>query len=93
MASATTSLKLSSETKERIDRLAESKERSAHWVMKRAIEEYVEREEKREQFRKDADEAWEEYQLTGLHVTFDEVDQWLAKLARGEKARPPKLHK
>ena len=93
MATSTTSLKLSPETKERIDKLAESKERSSHWLMKRAVEEYVESEEKREQFRKDAEEAWEDYQRTGLHVTFEEVDQWLAKLARGEKAHPPKLHK
>ena len=92
MATSTTSVKLDAEMKERIERIAEAKERSAHWIMKRAIEEFVDREEKRAQFLKDAEESWEEYQSTGLHVTFDEVDQWLGKLARGEKARPPKLH-
>jgi predicted transcriptional regulator len=49
---STISVKLGSETKERIHRLAASRRRSPHWVMREAIEQYVEREEKREQFRR-----------------------------------------
>jgi len=37
--------------------------------MREAIEEYIEREEKREQFRQDALAAWSHYQTTGLHAT------------------------
>lgn len=89
---STISVKLGSETKERIQRLAASRRRSPHWVMREAIEQYVEREEKREQFRRDALTAWNHYQMTGLHATAEEADAWLAKLETGKSAAPPKCH-
>ena len=57
-----------------------------------AIGEYVEREEKREAFRQEGIRAWEEYQATGLHVTHDETDAWLAKLEQGQDVEPPACH-
>jgi predicted transcriptional regulator len=90
--SAATSLKLDIKTKERIQRLASARRRSPHWVMCEAIEQYVEREEKRQQFRQDALAAWTHYQTTGLHVTAEEADAWLAKLEAGKDATPPKCH-
>lgn len=87
---STTSLKLDVKTKERVRRLASSRRRSPHWLMREAIEEYVEREEKREQFRQDALTAWAHYQTTGLHATAEEADNWLAKLEAGKDAAPPK---
>ena len=89
---STTSLKLDRETKERVQRLAAARRRSPHWVMREAIEQYVEREEKREQFRQDALAAWSHYQTTGLHATAEEADTWLAKLEAGKDAAPPKCH-
>jgi predicted transcriptional regulator len=44
---STTSLKLDSAIKERVHRLAEARRRSPHWIMREAVEQYVEREEKR----------------------------------------------
>ena len=78
---ATTSLKLDSELKERVQQLAKSRRRTAHWIMREAVEQYVNREEKREQFRQDALVAWGEYRATGLHVSAEEADAWLAKLS------------
>jgi predicted transcriptional regulator len=89
---STTSLKLDVEIKERVRRLASARRRSPHWVMREAIEEYVEREEKREQFRQDALATWAHYQTTGLHATAEETDAWLAKLETGKDAAPPKCH-
>ncbi|HEX7783858.1 MAG TPA: CopG family ribbon-helix-helix protein [Sphingobium sp.] len=91
MATAT-SIKLDDTLKGRVQTLAEARRRSAHWIMREAIAQYVEREEKRETFRQDAIKAWEEYQRTGLHLTFEEADAWLAKLESGEDAEPPKCH-
>jgi predicted transcriptional regulator len=88
----TTSLKLDPETKDRVQRLAAARRRSAHWVMREAVEQYVEREEKRLQFHQDALAAWADYQATGLHATAAEADTWLAKLEAGKKAAPPKCH-
>jgi predicted transcriptional regulator len=58
--------------------------------MREAIEEYVEREEKREQFRREALAAWAHYQTTGLDVTAEDADAWLAKLEAGKDTAPPK---
>lgn len=57
--------------------------------MREAVEEYVSREEKREQLRRDALAAWGEYQATGLHATGEEADAWLAKLESGEASEAP----
>ena len=89
---STTSLKLDSEMKERVQRLASARRRSAHWVMREAVEQYVTREEKREQIRQDALAAWADYQTTGLHLTAEEADAWLAKLESGKHAVVPKCH-
>lgn len=89
---STTSLKLDSELKQRVQRLATARRRSAHWVMREAVEQYVGREEKRERLRQDALAAWNHYQTTGLHATAEEADAWLAKLEAGEDAEAPGCH-
>ncbi|WP_292442571.1 CopG family ribbon-helix-helix protein [Methylibium sp.] len=40
--------------------MADARHRSAHWLVREAIHQYVEREEKREAFRQDAMSAWNE---------------------------------
>ncbi|MEZ4458141.1 MAG: ribbon-helix-helix protein, CopG family [bacterium] len=87
-----TSLKLREDLTERIQTLAENRRRSAHWIMCEAIEQYVEREERREQLKRDAENAWEEYKLSGQHATFEEADAWLQKLVDGEPAEIPDCH-
>ncbi len=87
-----TSVKLDSKMKQRVQRLAASRRRSPHWVLREAVEQYVEREEKREQFLQDALTAWSHYQATGLHITAGEADKWLAKLEAGKDAPPPTCH-
>lgn len=87
-----TSIKIDDELKNRIQYLADLRQRSAHWLMREAIAQYVEREEKRETFKQDALRAWNDYQANGLHLTLQEADAWLAKLEVGEDAEPPKCH-
>lgn len=87
-----TSVKLDDELKSRVQHLAEQRHRSAHWIMREAIKDYVEREEKREAFRQEALNAWNDYQKNGLHLTSDEVYDWLEKLEAGEDISAPKPH-
>ena len=89
----TVSVKLDQETRARIDQLAKTHRRTAHWVMREAIQQYLEREEKRESFRQDAMNAWEEYQETGLHVTGDEVSMWLDTWSEENEQAAPICHK
>ena len=91
-SASTTSLKLDPAIKERVQHLAEARRRTSHWIMREAIEEYVSREETREQLRLDTIASWEHYKRTGLHVTDEEMDEWIAKLEAGEDAPPPVCH-
>jgi predicted transcriptional regulator len=87
-----TSVKLDGDLKDRIQHLADARNRSSHWIMCKAIRDYVEREEKREAFKQDALCAWEAYQENGRHLTLEEADDWLIKLEAGEDAELPKCH-
>ena len=87
-----TSVKLDENLKSRIQHLAEVKERTAHCVMKKAIREYVEREEAKDRFRQEALESWEEYQQTGLHLTGEEVQDWLSTWGTDQEAEAPQCH-
>lgn len=87
------SVKLDLTTRTRVENLAEARHRSAHWLMREAICQYVEREEKREAFRQDTIKAWVEYQETGLHATAEEVDAWLASWGTENELPAPICHK
>lgn len=86
------SVKLDDDLKTRIQHLDDMRHRSSHWIMCEAIRDYVEREEKREIFKQDAQQAWDTYQANGLHLSLEEADAWLAKLEAGEDAELPKCH-
>jgi len=79
-------------TKERMQRLAEARHRSPHWMMLEAIRQYVDREEQREVFRQAGIKLWNEYQASGLHVTLEEADAYLAKLEAGQNEDIPECH-
>lgn len=85
-------IKIDEDIKARIKRLADSRQRTSHWLMREAITQFVDREEKREAFRQDTLKAWETYRSTGLHVTANEADTWLEHLANGNDIEPPKSH-
>jgi predicted transcriptional regulator len=85
-------IKIDQDTRERVQRLADARQRTSHWVMREAISQYVAREEKREAYRQDGIKAWNTYQANGLHVTSEEADSWLAKLEAGQDAEPPECH-
>ena len=85
-------VKLDQDTRERLKRLADAKDRSTHWMLREAVAQFVDREEKREAFRQAGLQAWEEFQATSKHVTHDEADAWLAKLEAGEAAAAPECH-
>ncbi len=87
-----TTIKIDHDTRERVKRLAEARQRTPHWMILEAVRQYLEREEKREAFRQDGIRAWNSYRETGSHVTQSEADVWLAKLEEGENADPPECH-
>ena len=87
-----TSVKLDDELKSRIQHLADARHRSAHWIMCKAIRDYVEREEARESFKQDALASWTAYQETGQHLTGQEARDWLNTWGTGKETEIPECH-
>jgi len=92
MAQASKQLELAPDIKDRLDRLAGERKRPAESLVQEAVQQYLDREEEGEQLNRGTVAAWEEYQRTGLHLTGEEVNAWLDKLAAGEDAGLPPLH-
>jgi len=80
MASTTLGIKLDEETRERLRRLGELKQRSPHWLMKTAIHDYLDREERREQERIEDAERWKRFVHTGAHFSHDDMTAWMGDL-------------
>jgi len=80
MATKVVSIKLDEPDQARLASLAKMRNRSSHFLMREAIAEYLEREEKRAAFIAEAESAWQHYQATGEHVTLDEMDVWAKEL-------------
>lgn len=85
-------IKLDQDMLDRLKRLAVAKQRSTHRMLREAVSQYLMREEALEAFRAAGLQAWQQYQVTGLHVTHDEADTWLVRLQEGEEAAVPQGH-
>lgn len=82
-------VKIDPDMKERMKRLAENKQRTPHWMMREAIRQYVEREEKRVSLRNDAFAAWRECQETGMYAHSEDVLAWLATWGKDSGTAAP----
>ena len=80
MAARTMGVKLDEETRARLEQLGKLRQRSAHWLMKKAIERYLDCEEAFEREKQQDMARWEEYQLTGEHLSHEEMTAWLDDL-------------
>lgn len=89
----TTTLRLEQDIKDRLKNLADDRHSSAHALMLEAITEYVDREEKRSQYRRDAVAAWKEYQESGLHLTAEETMNWLDTWGTENEQDAPSCHR
>ena len=87
------SIKLADDERARLASLASARKRSSHYLMREAIQQYLTREEARQSFRHEADEAWHAYQQTGLHATQAEIDSWVDSLGTRRPKHAPKWHK
>ncbi len=87
-----TSIKIDDDLKARVQHLAGLRRRSAHWIMREAIEQYVKREEARENFKQEALASWAAYQETGLHLTGQEVRAWLNTWGTDDDKAVPECH-
>lgn len=80
-------VKLDDETRKRLQALGELRDRSPHWLMRAAILEYLDREETCEREKREDQERWERFVLTGEAVAHDAVVEWLDSI--GSDAERP----
>jgi predicted transcriptional regulator len=85
----TQGIKLDDNTRKRIKVLANKRQRSSHWLMKTAIEDYLEREERYEKEKEEDNVRWEHYLMTGKAIDHEKVEAWLKDLSQG---KPRKWH-
>lgn len=81
MATTMVGVKLDDETRARLKKLGEAKRRSAHWLMREAIDRYLQAEERYEQEKAENLARWQRYLETGAHATHEEMTAWLDDLA------------
>lgn len=87
--STTHGIKLDEETAKRLKTLGEVRDRSPHWLMKTAIEQYLIREEHYEREKQEDAQRWQHYQLTGEAIAHDVATKWLTALAQSEEVACP----
>lgn len=83
-------IKLDDDERARLAALAITKKRTPHYLMREAIRAYLIREEERASFIKDAQDAWNEYQRTGKHVTLEDMEAWAERLESDPSQLLPK---
>lgn len=88
-----TSLDIDNALKDRVQHLASLRRRSPHGLMLEAIEQYVEREEARENFKQQALASWTAYQETGRHLSGPEVRSWLETWGTDQESTVPECHR
>ena len=75
-------VKLEDDIRERLHSLGAAQERSTHWLMKRAILEFLEKEERFQKELQEDTARWENYVLTGETIEHDEMKDWLQSLGK-----------
>lgn len=76
----TIGLKIDDETRQRLNKLGEIKERTPHWMMKKAVAEYLEREERYEAELKEDMRRWENYLNTNRYISEEDMNNKFSKL-------------
>ncbi|HTE58427.1 MAG TPA: ribbon-helix-helix protein, CopG family [Verrucomicrobiae bacterium] len=88
--SATQAIKLDDETNNRLKALAQQRDRSAHWLVRDALQRYLAEEERFEREKAEDLAEYEDYLLTGKAIDNETVTSWLTELADGKKTAWPR---
>ncbi len=82
-------VKLDDDLQARLKALGERCERSPHWLMKKAIAEFVDRAEFEEQERQLLLDRWNRYQETGESIPHEIIVKWLETWGTEEEGPCP----
>ena len=85
-------LKLDAETNARLQRLSAKQGMPADQIALDVVKGYLDRMDRLDALDLRAAQALAEYKTTGLHVTAEAADAWLAELEAGNDVEPPECH-
>lgn len=92
MAKMTTmGIKLDEDTRARLKTLGENRDRTPHWLMKKAITDFLDQEEALERRNLETDAALRAYQETGEFVSHENMEGWLNSWGSDKESACPKL--
>ena len=80
MGTSTIGLRLSEETKKRLDALSKIRDRTPHYLMKTAVERFLDIEEAIEVERDLVRARWHSFELTGEATSHADVQRWADEL-------------
>jgi predicted transcriptional regulator len=83
-------IKLPQQDRERLQKLGVVRKRSAHWLAKEAISQFLDREEAAERFRLETVARWEEYCRNGKGFAHEDVMTWLESWGTDHEGKAPK---
>jgi predicted transcriptional regulator len=92
VTTAPMSLRLDVSKKERLARIASRQKRSSHSLALEALDAYIEKKETEERWNQHCEASLQDHFESGLHVTEEEVDQWLDSWGTNNELPPPKCH-
>jgi predicted transcriptional regulator len=82
-------VKLDDNIYNRLKSLGKTVERTPHWLMKKAIVEYVEREEEAETIRQDTLKRLSNLAITSKTIPFEAIEPWLDAWGTGKEGECP----
>lgn len=90
MEKTTVGVKLEPGLRKRLRALGKQRSRSTHWLMKDAIQRYLEEEEAAERAKAETLERWARFEESGAHVSDDAVTGWLKSWGSTREKSCPK---
>lgn len=85
-------VKLEVSERDRLKSLAVARKRTPHYLMKEAIQTYLEKAESEELFIQAALRSRQHLKETGLHVTQNEFSAWVKAIQQNPKTPMPTCH-
>ncbi len=86
MENSTVGLRLNQETQERLKILAKARDRSPHYLMKKAVEQYLVCEEAIEAEHELVQSRWNNFELTGETLDHSDIENWASGLNVADKS-------
>ena len=85
-------VKLEDRERQSLKLLAAAKQRTPHFLMKEAIQRYIEDEEAEQAAIEAAAASLAHFKKTGLHTTLDEVKSWAKAVQKDRSKKMPACH-